>query len=270
MIEKQEEHSDTALRECRLHFLRAAAAHPRIILGDSLRRQVFEPSKKRWRELGLPEDPDPRRGWTLEQYHALVPYYSAEAQFVRRWASHHHLNYEWVRQAADEIFGAASFPSSPFSTAQRYAFKDFSWADWHFEREDESTYRKRMRAMFRTALNQHISTVKLKRAQFLKDRGSQSSHYRWAAERVCLRWGWSQIAEENRVPVSWQAVRQAVLPILARIGILVPSAPFASRRTGAKKSCVVPDPTPRVVVPTRRTSATSSSTDQSPLAVGRK
>jgi len=53
----------------------------------------------------------------------------------------------------------------------------------------------------------------------LQDRGSKAYHYIWAAEYICLKRGWTQIANKHRLVLSTQAVRDAVLKVLDKIGI---------------------------------------------------
>ena len=76
-----------------------------------------------------------------------------------------------------------------------------------------------MKADFGKTLEKHIKEVRQLRSQLLKDQRSPAAHFCWAARRVCLRWKWSHIAEENGAIVTWQAVRKAVVSVLTRIGI---------------------------------------------------
>jgi len=78
-----------------------------------------------------------------------------------------------------------------------------------------------MEVKFQEALNTYLCDVKRVRGKLLTHRRSQSRHYRWAVERVCLGWTWDHIADQDEDPkgVSSQAVRQAVSPILYSIGI---------------------------------------------------
>ena len=76
-----------------------------------------------------------------------------------------------------------------------------------------------MKTKFATELEAHIRDVKRLRSQLLPDRGSSETHYGWAAERVCIGRKWTDLANANPVRISWQAVRNAVEPILAKIGI---------------------------------------------------
>jgi hypothetical protein len=219
VIVKREDFSETAVRECRLHFLQAAVKCPQIRLGASLHEEVFQPSRKRWAELGLPVPQKPSNEWTPEQDLALQSFVDDEARLIEEWARKHNLNYEWVHSAVTDQLGWESFPKSPFSTIPGYRPPDFIWTAWHYGHESESRYRRRIRAIFEKTLEVYTREVKFQRGRFLKDRGSQAAHYCWAAQRVCLGWSWSRIARENGALVSWQAVRKAVLPKLERIGI---------------------------------------------------
>ena len=132
-----------------------------------------------------------------------------------------HLYYDWVlSEAAEQLTDWRSFQRrGAFTEILGYIAPQFHLEPWHFDYELEDGYRKRLKAKFATALEAHIRDVKQLRSQLLPDRGSRASHYRWAAERVCLGLKWNDIAKANPIDVSWQAVRNAVQPILAKIGI---------------------------------------------------
>ena len=217
MTDKHESFSETAIRECRLRFMQSAAAHPQIQLGESLKAKVFEPSSRRWAELGLPVPNVP--DLTPEQYRALQVFQQEQDRLIEAWAACHNLHYEWVRRIAIDTLGWEDFPDRPFSTVPGYGPPRFFWKSWYLEHEDERTYQKEITASFRKTLNAYTRVIKRQRREFSWDRGSQSSHYRWAVERVCLDWNWPQIASTNHPRVTWQAVQKAVLPILAQIGI---------------------------------------------------
>jgi len=133
-----------------------------------------------------------------------------------------HLYYDWVlSEAAGQLTDWRSFPErkGAFTEILGYIAPQFHLEPWHFDYEMEDAYRKRMRAKLATVLEAHIRDVKRLRGQLLPDRGSRDTHYRWAAERVCLGLKWNDIAKAYPVDISWQAVRNAVQPILAKIGI---------------------------------------------------
>jgi hypothetical protein len=216
--------TQTVIRECRAHFLRAAVQDPEIRLGHYLDEEVREPSEKLWEELGLPVPPRPSNEFTPEQWHAAEQYSLKKRDLIEDWAAHHRLPYEWVHRAAMDTLACRFSPENAFSEIPGY-LPQGSWPGWAFEHESESAYRKRMRQ----AVDGYISNVKLARKKLLHHRqsrdkastakDSRSRQYRWAAEYVCLKWGWSKIVAKNPVWVQWQAVREAVLPILEQIGI---------------------------------------------------
>jgi hypothetical protein len=207
----------TAIRDCCMHFLRAAAEHSEIRLGDTLKARVFEPSTELWASLALPEPQVPVSEWTREQLIACDTWEHERSQMIRKWSAYHNLSFEWVRRAAIDAMVFGSWSAKPFGAISGYRPPDLAWLPWFFEFESERAYRKEMKAYFQKALEIHIREVK--RQSFLPDRGSQGAHYRWAAERVCLGWKWSDIASAYPASVSWQAVRKAVLQILRKIDI---------------------------------------------------
>jgi hypothetical protein len=215
--------STTAVRECRLHFLRAAAEHPKIKLADSLRRSVFEPSRKRWAELRLPVPNVPSEQWTPTQYDTLHAFQSEESELVEQWAVRHNIGYEWVYEAAYDALKWEEFPKAAFPFIPGYQPPQFIWVPWFFENEEEMTYRRRRVQDFKRALDEYVGEVNQMRKRFLGHRESHDSHYRWAVEHVCLKWGWASIAKADG-RVSWQAVRGGVIPILDRIGITTTSS----------------------------------------------
>jgi hypothetical protein len=217
--ETTEDASSTAIRECRLLFLRAAAEHPQIRIWDSLREKVHEPSRRLWTELGLPVPPRPYRELTPEQHLAMEPFSRGRTSLIENWMTGHNLRYEWVYSSALDELTNWSFPVRPFNIFPGYPSPEFTWRAWFFGYDTEQAYRKLVKDDFRKALDEYVRAVKLQRRHFLKNRGSQSAHYRWAVEHICLGWGWSHISRKDRSAVTWQAVRKAVLPILEQIGI---------------------------------------------------
>jgi hypothetical protein len=215
---------DTAVRECRLHFLRAAAKHPDIRLGDSLRKKVFEPERQRWAALGLPAPQKLSQDWTHEQYDALPSFYDARSRLIGEWAASHNLDYEWVHEAARDALGWEIFPTDPFHVIPGYQPPQFLWTPWCFDHESERGYRRRTAAAFQRTLAAYIERVSAERRRYLNHRFSHDSHYHWAVEHVCLGRRFSDIARETRnrklkATMTRQAIRNAVLPILERIGI---------------------------------------------------
>ena len=218
MIVNQEDAAATAVRQCRLNFLRAAAKHPKINLGDSLRKKVFEPGRQYWAELGLPIPQRPSQEWSQDQDEALPLFSARQAELIENWAAHHNLNYEWVHEAARDALSWETFSDEPFSFIPGYNPPAFIWIAW-YEGQSEQDYRKRVLGSFRRQLDRYIEGVTLQRGRFLNHRFSLASHYRWAAEHVCLGRGFSEIARKAQPERTKQAIRQAVLPLLKRIAI---------------------------------------------------
>lgn len=220
MIVRHEAASETAIRECRLYFLRAAAEHPNIRLGESLRAKVFEPSGEMWAKLGLPVPNVPSCQWRPGQDGALPEFYREQARLIGEWATGHNLNYDWVHQAAGDALGWPTFPAQPFNLRPGYEPPEFIWVGW-YEGEAEKEYRKRVMASFRKQLGAYIRGAKLAHKEVLNHRDpfSQECLYAWAAEHVCLSRQFSEITENVRPARTEQAVRQGVLKVLERIGI---------------------------------------------------
>jgi len=202
--------------------MRAAAYHPQIRLADTLREKVLIPTGKLWSELGLPVPHLPASDWKPIHWAALESWDHKNEKLLRSWAEEHNLHYDWVlSDAAAQLTTWRSFPGikGAFTIILGYRAPQFYIEPWLVDHELEVPYRKRMKARFATALEAYIREVNQLRIRLLPDRGSQGAHYRWAAERVCLNWKWSDIARENGVHVTWQAARKAVRLILTKIGI---------------------------------------------------
>ncbi len=213
----------TAVAQCRQLFLRAAADHPEIRLVDSLRAKVLTPTEELWRKLGLPVPNLPSSQWTPDQRTAKESWNCQHIKLLHEWAGSLNLQYHWViSEAAGQLSNWGSFPEfkDAFTGILGYQAPRFYIESWHVDHEREIPYRKRMKAKFEAVLEEHIREVKRLRSDLLPDRGSRASHYRWAAERVCLGRKWNDIAKKHPVHISWQAVRSAVQPILTKIGIL--------------------------------------------------
>jgi hypothetical protein len=212
-----ESDEQTAIRECRMLFLRTAAEHPQVQLGKTLRRTVFEPLQRLWGELGLH---DREFSWTDEGQKRSRAYGEETERLLESWADSHALLIEWVVDAGREQIGTwFPFPEhGAFETAPGYHPPEFYVPTW-FQVEGREEYRTRTLQRFRADLDKYIRTVEKKRRQLLKDHGSQAAHYTWCVERACLGWTYSQIALKNGSRVSSRGVQKAVSPILKRIGI---------------------------------------------------
>lgn len=209
----------TAIRECRLHFLRAAVEHREVRLGETLFRKVFEPSRKYWAELGLPVPNVSGADWTPQQWAASRLFAEGEAQMIWGWAAGHHLDYEWVHRAALDEIRRSSFPKRLFAVIPGYQPPEFVWRAWFFEHESERQYRDSIESDFKDKVGEYVSAIKLQRRKFLTERESQNAHYCWSVARVCLGRSWSEIAKKDTRGLTWQAVAKAVGPILVRIGL---------------------------------------------------
>ena len=194
-------HEGEVRRECRRLFLVAASKHEDILLLDSLHEKVFS------KLPGTPEELEP---------------------LLLDWAGHHYLRYAWVLDAARNLY---YFSRTPNSNGLLYRTFETSWPAYEAKpfypppwapNEDLDEYRQRVLPIFEKYLDELIVQIKQSRRP-LQDRGSQPNHYRWAAEHVCLELGWTEIAnrhgKEYRQFVSPQAVRDAVLKVLDKIGI---------------------------------------------------
>jgi hypothetical protein len=210
----------TATLKCRLEFLGAAAKHPKIRLGDTLREKVFKPIEQKWADLGLPPVTHMER-WIPERHAPLLQLLFADrARLIMEWAAGHNLPYEWVYAEAERTFMPGMFSASPFKREPAYAAPVFIWPPWS-EGVPAREYRRRAITAFKKQLDWFIQGVKLERSRFLNHRDpySQKIQYCWAAEHVCLQRKFSLIARDARPERTEQAVGKAVGKILARIGI---------------------------------------------------
>lgn len=209
------------VEECRILFLRTAHEHPLIKLGDTLRKEVLDPCEALWVTLGLPVPQNPPAKYTDQQFQAIEVFKDALHRLTREWALQQNLCFDWVlKHASDMVRRWRTFPEAPaFAEWIGYRAPKFILESW-FLNESEATYRKRLMADFKHRLDAHVREVTELRRQFLKDRGSQAVHYRWAVERICLGWTWANIAKVNGASVTFQATRKAVIPVLERVGIL--------------------------------------------------
>jgi hypothetical protein len=218
----KESNEQTGIRECRLVFLRAAAAHSEIRLGETLHSMVFASLKKSWSDRGLG---DREFGWTDEGQIQSAAYDDEREQLLVAWATESRLPFDWVIEAGRDQIGAwFAFPDDhrnelhAFCVLPGYDPPDFYIPTW-FSNEEEKVFRRRVLKQFRSDLDSHIRSLRLLRSDLLSDRGSQNTHYRWAAERVCLGRTWYQIAAANGVPISSQAISKAVTVILHQIDV---------------------------------------------------
>jgi hypothetical protein len=175
-----------------------------------------------WSELGLPVPNLPASEWKPVHWTAIEPWNQKHEALLRGWAEDLNLHYDWVlSEASAQLTTWRSIPEikGAFTGILGYRAPRFYIESWHADYEMETRYRTRMKAKFEAALESHIRDVNQLRSRLLPDRGSQAAHYRWAAEYVCLKWKWTDIARENGTEVTWQAVSKAVRRILAKIGI---------------------------------------------------
>jgi len=211
--------SATAVRECRLRFLRTAGEHPRIRLWQSLKQEVFDPCFKSWADLGLPVPMQPYEEWTSAQRDAMPTFREEAQRRIESWAASQNLNYDWVRSEVQDALRLDSTPEQHFAALLGYSPLQFWDMGWYPDYESKAKYRDRMMVRIQSELHAYTDAAERGRRQFLNHRQSEAVHYRWAVEHVCLRWGWSRIARESAVEVNYQAVTKAVRIILERIGI---------------------------------------------------
>ena len=195
----------TSAEESQVLFLRAAADHPKIRLEESLREQVLP----RWQPL-----------WQAGLYKGgeVPPEYE---NLIREWAAGNRLPYDWVvghaRRAV--LFWLAVGPKVRAFESRPEPSPPIFRPGLRLPEEQDATYLARQVRQFRKEFRAHLLEVRDSRKSVLKHRGSLPSHYQWAVEHICLAWSWSKISQENGTSVTYQAVRQAVLPILAKIGV---------------------------------------------------
>jgi len=197
----------TAVQECELLFLRAAADHPMVRLEASLRDKVLLPLKRVW-----------PTSFASNSVLELPPEYDC---LIGEWATGHNLPYEWViphARRAVLIWLIASPTFSAFGGSLAVSPPSFH-PPLRLPGESDGTYLTRQVRQFRLEADANMRESQRPRKQLLPNRGSRAAHFRWAVEQVCLGWTWAKIADANDKWVSYQAVRQAVLPILKKIGI---------------------------------------------------
>jgi len=195
-----------AIEECQIRFLRAAADHPKIRLEASLREVL-----PRWHQL-WPKQLSPGESADLP-----VEFY----RLIREWAQSHNLDYEWVVGHARRtlilwVLGGPAlraFDSGPDVSPPNFQ------SGLRLPGEGDSDYRRRQIRQFTDHFDRYLRTVQESRKRVLRNHGALDAHYRWAVERTCLGWPYEKSAKANSVAVSPQAVRQAVLPILEKVGI---------------------------------------------------
>jgi hypothetical protein len=206
-----------------MFFLRTAADHPRIKLWESLERMFLRPLDTFWRKLGLPFPNVPVSQLTDVQHSKLDEFYKESDRLIHAWAAKHNLDYEWVQIAALDEFTTHHVPKlrhACFIQLPETSGRPAPHWEW-WRGESERDYRKRRRAQCNREAREYIRAVKLARQA---PKGVTERHYRWAAERVCLKWKWEHIAisqynTEDHGPFTSAAANKAVLPILRELGI---------------------------------------------------
>jgi hypothetical protein len=198
-----------ATEKCELLFLRAAAGHPKIRLEKSLRENVFVPLQSTAGEIKRLKPGD------------MLPLPPEFDHLIKQWAQGHNLDYEWVIRHARrtlEIWLVVHPAIGAFESIPELSPPAFQ-PPLRLPGESDSDYRKRQVQQFRDTIDQGMREVKRSGKHIPQSRGSETAHYRWAAEHLCLGWTWAQIARKNGAHVSYQAVRQAGLAVFERIGI---------------------------------------------------
>jgi hypothetical protein len=202
----------TTARESRRKFLLAASKHEQIRLLDSLYSEVFNK---------FPEGPD------------------EFTKLVQMWAAKRNLDYPWVRDEALEVYfrwlpvppgKAPPWPLPPTpkqagfeDLSTTYRFPPFHIPPW-LPTEEPDVYKRRVVRKFEKYLGGVIRQCKISRKPLQQRRPRpghyhQTDHYRWAVERVCLKRGWTEIANENQLGINTQGIREAVLKVLKCVGI---------------------------------------------------
>ena len=204
----------------RMLFLRTASKHRGINLGDSYRRIVAEPFEAIWRELDLPVPNVTVSQWTDANFQVLDELYRERDERIQRWMTKSNLDYEWVRRfAIDELGALNAHELRPGNFIQLPDTSREPAPHWEWWRDESAShYRTRRRQHCKKEANAYIRAIERARKPPSE---VTARHYRWAAEWVCLDWTWDQIAKSryNDTPVHFQAVSQAVLPILEELGI---------------------------------------------------
>lgn len=196
----------TATRESQRRFLTAASNHEEIKLLDSLYDEVFNKSPNGPSEL---------------------------TQLLHEWARHpkRNLDYPWVLAEARDIY-FFSITGNPREVKQvgvgfdvfspAYSGRPFNIPPW-VPSEKSERYRRRVLSAFEEYLDDWIAVCKRHRKPFQRrhTRPAEVQHdrYRWTAEHVCLKRGWTEIVEKNGLDIFPQAVSEAVRKILGEIGI---------------------------------------------------
>lgn len=193
-----------AVEQCQLLFLRAAVNHPQIRLEASLREQVLARWPLSWA--------DNRRDGAV----VLPP--ECETLIIN-WAALNNLNYSWVVYHARRaiLLWLLSPNAKPFEYELEVSSPPIH-PPLRLPREPVQAFLRRQMGQIEKELRDHSAMLSKERAKVMPDRGSRDSHYRWAAERICLRWSYAKIARENSDHVSDPAVRKAVLRVLEKLG----------------------------------------------------
>jgi hypothetical protein len=193
--------NDPTVYEDRLAFLKAAADHKSIRLGDSLHDNV-------WRKIQEERE----------------KYESGEEteKLMWDWAANFNLAELWAVSMCFSAINAGSFPGKTVqfdSTVMYWPTPTFQFPVWNM-REDEAKYRGRVDQMFASMLDEYIEYSKKGRSSYPAQHsrsGPVEMRYAWAALKVCRGMTNEQIAE--MYDVTPQAVGRMVAKVCDRVGL---------------------------------------------------
>jgi len=206
-----------------MFFLRTAWEHPKIKLGAAFDRTVGRPFEAIWRKLGLPVPNVPALQWTEANFKVLDELNRKRDELIQGWVAKWNLDYEWVRIVGIEELATMQVPKlRPGNFVQLPQASCGTAPHWEWWRgESLPDFRKRRRQHCNREMDKYIRAVERARKP---PKGVTARHYRWAVERVCLKWTWDQIAKsvyntDDREAFTVAAVSKAVLPVLRELCI---------------------------------------------------
>ena len=193
--------NDPTVYEDRLAFLKAAADHKSIRLGDSLHDNV-------WRKIQEERE----------------KYESGEEteKLMWDWAANFNLAELWAVSMCFSAISAGSFPGKTVRFDSMVVYwppPTFQFPVWNM-REDEAKYRGRVSQMFASMCDEYLEYSKKGRSSYPAQHsrsGPVEMRYAWAALRVCRGMTYEQIAE--MYDVTPQAVGRMVAKVCDRVGL---------------------------------------------------
>jgi hypothetical protein len=220
---------DRRIHNERRAFLSAASECSQIRLGDELRKRV-DLLVVQAGVLDIPKFLSPSRANLRDKLDSAIIKWARDFQIETTWVIH----LGWG--AAIARITSGGWPQNLWPWVPEGLP---SWPEWNPDREKESAYDRRVKALVAA----YKREVKWARAP-LRGRPSPGQgdvteqiyqRYKWAALRVCIGLTYREIAEScnERESVSEQAVRDAVMLILRRLGLNKPNQrePLQTTRT---------------------------------------